>query len=127
MAELPPTPRDYYAAERTLLAWIRTALAIMGLGFVVARFGIFLREIRTSPPSNWLESVHLSAWFGITLILFGIAINILAVRRYRTEFEWLNAAAVEARATSNLALWTAFGLAALGGLMALYLTVLSVL
>jgi len=33
------------AEERTLLAWIRTGLAIMGLGFVVARFGLFLREI----------------------------------------------------------------------------------
>ena len=37
---------DYLAAERTLLAWIRTGLALMGLGFVVARFGIFLEEFR---------------------------------------------------------------------------------
>ena len=32
-------PRIYFAAERTLLAWVRTGLAMMGFGFVVARFG----------------------------------------------------------------------------------------
>jgi len=30
--------RDYLAAERTFLAWIRTGLALMGFGFVVAAF-----------------------------------------------------------------------------------------
>ncbi|MFY8202182.1 MAG: YidH family protein, partial [Pirellula staleyi] len=35
-------PRIYFAAERTLLAWLRTGIAIIGLGFLVARFGLFL-------------------------------------------------------------------------------------
>ena len=39
-------PRVYFAAERTLLAWIRTGLTVVGLGFVVARFGLFLRMLR---------------------------------------------------------------------------------
>ena len=38
-------PRIYMAAERTFLAWIRTGIALSGFGFVVARFGLFLREI----------------------------------------------------------------------------------
>lgn len=37
-------PRVRLAGERTLLAWIRTGLAMMGFGFVIARFGLFLRE-----------------------------------------------------------------------------------
>ena len=41
---------DYLAAERTFLAWIRTGLALMGFGFVVARFGLFLQEIQVVAP-----------------------------------------------------------------------------
>jgi len=41
----PTDPRIYMAAERTFLAWIRTGIAFMGFGFVVSRFGLFLREI----------------------------------------------------------------------------------
>jgi len=38
-------PRVFFAAERTLLAWLRTGLTVMALGFVVARFGLFLRIV----------------------------------------------------------------------------------
>jgi hypothetical protein len=40
------TLNDYLAAERTLLAWIPTGLALMGFGFVVARFGLFLQQLQ---------------------------------------------------------------------------------
>jgi hypothetical protein len=53
----PEDPRVRRAGERTLLTWVRTGLALMGFGFVVARFGLFLHEVaataasaRTSPP-----------------------------------------------------------------------------
>jgi hypothetical protein len=39
-------PRVYFAAERTMLAWLRTGIAIMAFGFVVARFGLVLRLLR---------------------------------------------------------------------------------
>ena len=45
MTEPPDDPRVPLAAERTLLAWVRTGLALMGFGFVVARFGLFLHEL----------------------------------------------------------------------------------
>lgn len=55
-------PRVYFAAERTLLAWHRTGLAVIGIGFLVARFGLFLRLIRgerfaTAPLSSTLLGV----------------------------------------------------------------------
>ena len=44
-------PRVLYAAERTLLAWIRTGLALMDFGFVVARFSLFLRDLTGARPA----------------------------------------------------------------------------
>jgi uncharacterized membrane protein YidH (DUF202 family) len=49
MTDRPPSgPSDYLAAERTFLAWIRTGLALMGFGFVVARFGLFLQALQSA-------------------------------------------------------------------------------
>ncbi|MGB6501013.1 MAG: DUF202 domain-containing protein [Thermoplasmata archaeon] len=71
-------PRTYFAAERNLLAWIRTGLAMMGFGFVVARFGLFLREFQTLRPDSGPQPVYGSQWFGIALVLMGVLVNIVA-------------------------------------------------
>ena len=64
-----PDPRVYFAAERTLLAWIRTGLAVIGLGFVVSRFGLFLNMLRE--PAAGASSWAGSAIIGIGLVLLG--------------------------------------------------------
>ncbi len=65
------------AAHRTFLAYIRTGLGTMSFGFVIARFNIFLWKTEHGtglPPSTpWLP-----LWLGITLAVFGVAINIVA-------------------------------------------------
>jgi putative membrane protein len=74
----PEDPRVRFAIERTLLAWVRTGLAMMGFGFVVARFGLFLREIEAARQAAPLKtSSGLSLWIGTALILLGVVVNLL--------------------------------------------------
>jgi putative membrane protein len=62
-------PRIYFAAERTLLAWLRTGVTIIGLGFVVSRFGLFLRGMGQQKP-DLLQQVS-STVLGVALVLMG--------------------------------------------------------
>jgi putative membrane protein len=70
-------PRVGLAAERTLLAWVRTGLAMMGFGFVVARFGLFLNEV-AAPHTQPRPLTGLSLWFGATLVVLGVVVNVMA-------------------------------------------------
>ncbi len=69
---------DYLAAERTVLAWVRTGLALMGFGFVVARFGLFLQELQAVEKTLSGQSYGLSLWFGTALIAVGVFVNLFA-------------------------------------------------
>jgi uncharacterized protein (DUF302 family)/uncharacterized membrane protein YidH (DUF202 family) len=73
---------DYLAAERTLLAWIRTGLALMGFGFVVARFGLFLQQLQIVQHIPVQQSYGLSLWFGMVLIIAGVVMNVFAGLRH---------------------------------------------
>ena len=75
-------PRVYLAAERTFLAWIRTGLSLMGFGFVVARFGLFLREMEFSTHPLSLRSARFTLWTGTALILIGVAVNVFSALQH---------------------------------------------
>lgn len=78
-------PRVFFAAERTLLAWLRTGLTIMALGFVVSRFGLFVQLIASQSPKP-TPPVHsfLSAALGIAFVVVGaLAIVVAAVQHQR--------------------------------------------
>jgi putative membrane protein len=116
-------PRVYFALERTLLAWIRTGLALMGFGFVVARFGIFLRELRFTAGAVVTQSTAFSAWAGTALVLMGVAVQIISILRYVQMVRQLNAGADVAGTPSKTGLALAAMLALIGLAVAAYLIV----
>lgn len=72
--------RDHLANERTLLAWARTGIAIMALGFVVARFGLLLRELGHAAPRLLPQGA--STLFGTALVVCGAALMALSLAHY---------------------------------------------
>src|SRR3954470_14537209 len=116
-------PRVYLAAERTLLAWIRTGLALMGFGFVVARFGLFLRELAAERGETKV-SAHTpgySLWFGVALVCVGVLVNVFAAWDNRRIVRGLRAGDFEATKDSRMGVVLAVLLAAIGGAMTAYL------
>jgi putative membrane protein len=74
-------PRVLFAAERTLLAWQRSAIALMGFGFVVERFGLFLQMVAHMPPSQSHRGFSLG--LGVVLLLLGAAVALISARQFR--------------------------------------------
>jgi putative membrane protein len=74
---------ELLANERTFLAWLRTSIAVMSLGFVVARFGLWLRELALEMNAHGpLKRTGLSLPFGEGMIGFGALLTLLAAWRY---------------------------------------------
>ncbi|QWD86074.1 DUF202 domain-containing protein [Polynucleobacter asymbioticus] len=81
-------PQVFFAAERTLLAWQRSSISFIALGFVIERFGIFIKflKIANSIPDN---SIHLSTFIGIFFIVMGAMVSLLSVLQYKNFLKTL--------------------------------------
>lgn len=105
--------KDLLAAERTLLAWIRTGIALMGFGFVVARFGLFLRELAVAsgqPATQRLDG----GLIGSLLVAAGVILNGWASLRHRQMVRRLQAGVHEVSVTGPVIVGVASGV---GGLI----------
>ncbi|WP_404791262.1 YidH family protein [Altericista sp. CCNU0014] len=84
----PNRQRDHQANERTFLAWLRTALALIAFGFAIARFGLFTRQIHLAmtnrPPI--IHPVLNSENLGTGLALSGLLTMMLAVWKFNQAF-----------------------------------------
>jgi len=112
---------DYLAAERTVLAWIRTGIALMGLGFVLARFGLFLQEFNHLQPDFQVKQYGISLWIGIALILLGVSVCLLSTLRHLRMLKQLEAGESLYLHKPRLVIGVAVALVILGLVMAGYL------
>ncbi len=86
MSKLPKVDRqrEHQANERTFLAWLRTSIALIGFGFAIARFGMFMRQLALSlmpdipHQDSWISSENL----GLLLVIFGIIVIAAALWNY---------------------------------------------
>ncbi len=121
----PSDPRVFFAAERTLLAWVRTGITLMALGFVVARFGLFLTLlVHTSIssthhiPNHWYSNA-----LGISLILVGSLTIILSQYNHHYYIKTLAIQDIPTRPLTWLSTFLTMSISLVGLLLATYVAI----
>ncbi|MBW4450629.1 MAG: DUF202 domain-containing protein [Spirirestis rafaelensis WJT71-NPBG6] len=80
--------REHQANERTFLAWLRTSIALIGFGFAIARFSLFLRQLNStlSQQQPEVDPIFNSENLGVCLVIFGIVVIASAAWHYNQVF-----------------------------------------
>lgn len=84
-------PRVLFAAERTLLAWNRSALALMAFGFVLERSGLLLALYA---PEQVPAGGAFAQWLGLAFIGLGVLAALGSIRQYRAVIKTLTPAEI---------------------------------
>jgi len=117
--EIPSEHRasEHLANERTFLAWVRTTIALISLGFVLARLGGWLTESGAT-PSRLVTKV----WpVGIGLVIFGALLTLLAAWRYDAVNREIEAGLVK---TDRALVWSVtIAITLVSGVLILYMLV----
>lgn len=122
MTEKNADPRVFFAAERTLLAWLRTGLTIIAIGFLVSRFGLFVQLFTVQAPElGHYASVNLSAALGVSFVLIGALAIATAALQHRRFVATLPQTSLPSAYSYKLAIMLSFFVAILGLVLAAYL------
>jgi putative membrane protein len=76
---------DHSANERTFLAWVRTAIAVMAFGFLIERFDLFLAFAAAESTTRPLPPLHGQRFAneaGLAFIFLGVAMIVIAAFRF---------------------------------------------
>lgn len=110
-------PRVFFASERTLLAWVRTGIAIVGLGFIVSRFGLFLHLVSAQAPGRTVHyDAAASSLLGVTFAVIGSVAIAAATWQHGRFIATLPETDRPAAYTRTWALWLS-GLVSLASLL----------
>jgi putative membrane protein len=111
-------PRVLFAAERTLLAWNRTAISLITLGFVIERFGLFIKVLHLTDIAGQRQ---LSFFIGLSLIGFVSVMSVVSTFQFRRVVKRLSKEEIPEGYISWYATASNIVIAALGGLLVVYL------
>lgn len=111
-------PRVFFAAERTLLAWTRTGIALMGFGFVIERFGLFLHMFVATEGKEWQRDS--SFWVGICFILLGALVQFSSVAQYRSVLKTLKPIEIPEGYWVSIGVYTNLAISLVGMAIILY-------
>jgi putative membrane protein len=111
-------PRVFFAAERTLLAWTRTGIALMGFGFVIERFGLFLHMFLATEGKEWQRDS--SFWVGICFILLGALVQFSSVAQYRSVLKTLKPIEIPEGYCVSIGVYTNLAISLVGMAIILY-------
>ena len=107
-------PRVLFAAERTLMAWSRTAAGLMAFGFVIDRTAVLMPRAAASAA--------FALWIGLAFVLLGVVLSMLSIVQYRRSVATLRAVEIPPGYWVNLSVYVSALIGLLGLALAAYLT-----
>ena len=91
--EVRPTASDHFAwlrtrlsLERTMMSWVRTAVALIGFGFAIVQY---LEHLEQTPEARAAYLPHAPRYLGLAMIACGILALVISISQYQWGIRYL--------------------------------------